>query len=263
VNRVEIVILGSGTSQGIPAIGCRCATCTSTDPRDMRLRPSVLIRTSGTTFLIDTSSDFRQQMLRHDITRIDAVLMTHAHFDHIGGFDDLRQFNYLQKGLVPLYGNPATLEHIEQTFRYAFGHAMQEGGGVPQVTLTTLEPGLSRDIAGVTVLPLNVMHGVLPILGYRIGGVAYITDTNFIPEETLSMLDGLDLLILDALRHTPHPTHYCLEESIAVARRIGARRTCFTHIAHNIMHKRDSGLLPEGMEFCFDGMMLATPMEPA
>lgn len=263
MTRVGITILGSGTSQGIPAIGCRCETCTSKDPRDTRLRPSILLHAGSATILVDTSSDFRQQMLTHGVTHIDAVLLTHAHFDHIGGFDDLRQFNFLQRGAVDLYGNEQTLAQVRSTFRYAFGDQLQEGGGVPQVRLHPLEAGSERLIAGVPVLPLHVMHGMLPVLGFRLGPVAYITDTNHIPDETIALLDGLDVLILDALRHERHPTHFNLEESIAVARRIGARNTFFTHIAHNIMHDRDTHMLPDSMAFCTDGMNLTAVTKAA
>ena len=198
---VSLLVLGSGTSQGVPAIGCRCETCRSADPRDTRLRPSVLISTGETQLLIDTSSDFRQQMLRHGITRIDAVLFTHHHFDHIGGFDDLRQYNFLQRAPMNVYGLPDTLEEIRVTFRYAFGAAKQTGGGLPSAQLHEVAGGASFTAGGVEVLPIPVMHGVLPILGYRVGNVAYVTDTNAIPEHSYEMLQGLDVLVLDALRH--------------------------------------------------------------
>lgn len=222
-----------------------------------------MIRAGNATILIDTSSDFRQQMLTHGVKRIDAVLLTHAHFDHIGGFDDLRQFNFLQRGAVDLFGSEHTLAQVRATFRYAFGDQLQEGGGVPQVRLHPIDSGTVRVIAGVPVLPLHVMHGMLPVLGFRIGAVAYITDCNHIPDETFSLLEGLDILILDALRHERHPTHFNLEESIAAARRIGARNTYFTHIAHNIMHARDSHMLPDTMAFCSDGMELTSLTDAA
>lgn len=256
MTKIEILILGSGTSQGIPAIGCSCATCRSSDPRDARLRPSALFRIGDTRLLIDTSSDFRQQMLAHHITRIDAVLMTHAHFDHIGGFDDLRQFNFLQRRAMDVFGSEQTLAQIRSTFNYAFGETLQKGGGVPQALLYELLPNVPHTIHGVEVLPLHVMHGRLPVLGYRIGSAAYITDTNFIPAETLDLLRGLDVLVLDALRHTPHATHFSLDESMRIASRIGARKTYFTHIAHDIMHERDSRLLLDNMEFCSDGLVV-------
>jgi phosphoribosyl 1,2-cyclic phosphate phosphodiesterase len=227
----------------------------------VRLRPSVLIRVNSVQLLIDTSSDFRQQMLRHRITQIDGVLYTHHHFDHIGGFDDLRQYNYLQNGSMPVYGLDETLEEIRMTFRYAFGAARQEGGGLPSAQLCPVAPGVPFQVSGVDVLPIPVMHGILPILGYRIGTVAYITDTNDIPDASVTMLQDLDILVLDALRHKVHPTHYSLDEAIAMAKRIGARRTLFTHIAHNIMHGRDCALLPENMEFSYDGQEVMSQQE--
>ncbi|MDX9757953.1 MAG: MBL fold metallo-hydrolase [Bacteroidota bacterium] len=255
---VSLRLLGTGTSQGVPAIGCDCDTCRSTDARDTRLRPSALFTVGAVSLLIDTSSDFRQQMLRHGITRIDAVLYTHHHFDHIGGFDDVRQFNYLQQSSMPCYGRAETLEEIRQTFRYAFSAGQQEGGGVPSAVLNPVVEGQPFRVAGVEITPIPVRHGMLPILGYRVGNVAYLTDTNGIPETSMSLLAGLDVLVLDALRHRAHPTHFSLTEAIDVARGIGARRTYFTHIAHTIMHARDSALLPDDMEFSYDGLSLVS-----
>jgi len=257
----SLLMLGSGTSQGVPAIGCDCETCTSDDIRDKRLRPSVLFMVNGLSLLVDTSSDFRQQMLRFAIRHIDAVLYTHHHFDHIGGFDDLRQYNFLQKSPIRMYGLADTLHEIETTFRYAFGESLQQGGGLPSTEEYPLYNNDPFEIDGVLVHPLPVMHGKMPVLGYRIGGIAYITDTNYIPERTLERLHDLDVLVLDALRHREHPTHFCLEQAIETARSIGARRTCFTHIAHNIMHERDSVLLPDNMDFSYDGLVITSPQE--
>ncbi|MBE0645140.1 MAG: MBL fold metallo-hydrolase [Bacteroidetes bacterium] len=255
---VSLLMLGSGTSQGVPAIGCRCETCLSDDPRDKRLRPSVLFTTGRSTLLVDTSSDFRQQMLREGVRCIDGVLYTHHHFDHIGGFDDLRQFNFLQNTAMRIYGLQNTLDEVRLTFRYAFGDALQLGGGVPSTILHAVKPAIPFSIDAATVTPIPVMHGVLPILGYRVGDIAYITDTNHIPETSFQLLEGLDVLVLDALRHKEHPTHFCLDEAIEIARRIGARKTWFTHIAHNIMHERDSALLPENMDFSYDGLLITS-----
>ncbi|PLX27569.1 MAG: MBL fold metallo-hydrolase [Ignavibacteria bacterium] len=261
--KVTLQTLGSGTSQGVPAIGCHCDTCRSEDPRDQRLRPSVLISANDSNILIDTSSDFRSQMLRFGITHIDAVLYTHHHFDHIGGFDDLRQYNFLQKTAMKLYGMEETLEEIRVTFRYAFGAAKQTGGGLPSAQLHPVRGEQAFDVAGISVMPVPVLHGVLPILGYRIGNLAYITDTNEVPASSMQLLEGLDILVLDALRHHAHPTHFSLNEAIDTARKIGAKKTYFTHIAHNIMHQRDSVLLPPDMEFSYDGMLVTSPLETA
>lgn len=260
---VTLQILGSGTSQGVPAIGCHCETCRSEDPRDHRLRPSVLISAENKNILIDTSSDFRQQMLRFGIAHIDAVLYTHHHFDHIGGFDDLRQYNFLQKTAMKLYGMQDTLEEIRVTFRYAFGAARQTGGGLPSAQLHAVRGEQLFEVSGIPVLPVPVLHGVLPILGYRIGNIAYITDTNDIPSTSMAMLQGLDVLVLDALRHHAHPTHFSLGEAIDTARCIGAKKTYFTHIAHNIMHQRDRVLLPQDMDFSYDGLLVTSPLEAA
>ncbi|MBR9978747.1 MAG: MBL fold metallo-hydrolase [Bacteroidetes bacterium] len=256
--RVSLLILGSGTSQGVPAIGCTCDTCHSDDLRDRRLRPSALFLAGDKKFLIDTSSDFRQQMLRSSTHRIDAVLYTHHHFDHIGGLDDLRQYNFLQGGAMRIYGLQETLDELRITFRYAFGSAMQEGGGLPSADLHVVDQDSPLQIDDVTVTPIPVMHGNMPVLGYRIGNIAYLTDTNNIPASSYALLKDLDVLILDALRHTPHPTHFTLGQAIETAHRIGARRTFFTHIAHNIQHERDSRLLPETMEFSYDGLLITS-----
>lgn len=263
MTHVDICLLGTGTSQGVPAIGCTCPTCHSQDPRDRRLRPSAFITAGDVHLLVDVSSDFRQQALTHGISHIDAVLLTHHHFDHIGGFDDLRQFNYLQRGPVHIYGLEESLAELRATFRYAFGPVLQEGGGVPQVVLHAVEPGTPLIIGGVTVLPLLVMHGIMPVLAWRVGPVAYVTDTNDIPDDSIEALADLDVLVLDALRHERHPTHFSLSEAIAMAQRIGARHTWFTHIAHNIMHARDSMLLAADMAFAHDGLRIHAQREHA
>lgn len=250
---LRLLLLGSGTSQGVPVIGCDCDTCTSDDPRDARMRPSALITAGGSNILIDTSADFRRQMLAHRIRRLDAVLFTHAHFDHVGGFDDVRQFNVIQNRPIDCYGEADTLRELKTTFRYAFGELLQEGGGVPEARLHPIGEGMHR-IAGAPVRALRLMHGKLPILGFRIGGIAYATDASAIPAASMDQLRDLDLLVIDALRHRPHPTHFSLEESIAAAREIGARETIFTHLAHDIHSARDSRLLPEGMRFGYDGL---------
>jgi phosphoribosyl 1,2-cyclic phosphate phosphodiesterase len=258
---VSLLVLGSGTSQGVPAIGCDCETCTSSDARDTRLRPSVLIEADGIRLLIDTSSDFRAQMLRHNIRRIDAVLYTHAHFDHIGGFDDLRQYNFLQNAPMRVFGARDTIEAVRGTFRYAFGAATQEGGGLPRVITNEIEAARPFRVDGIEITPVPVLHGQLPILGYRVGDVAYLTDTSGIPESSIALLRNLDVLVLDALRHREHPTHFSLRQAVEAAERIGARRTYFTHIAHNILHERDSALLPESMEFSYDTLLINSPTE--
>jgi phosphoribosyl 1,2-cyclic phosphate phosphodiesterase len=258
MKRVTLLILGSGTSQGVPTIGCKCETCQSGDLRDRRLRPSALFSVGPKRILIDTSSDFRQQMLRSRIDRIDAVFYTHHHFDHIGGFDDLRQYNHLQGEAMRLHGLQETLDELRITFRYAFGSATQEGGGLPRTELIAVDADSPVLVGDIPVQPIPALHGTMPVLGYRIGDVAYITDTNHIPDTSLALLDDLDVLVLDALRHREHPTHFTLEQAVATAGQIGARKTFFTHIAHNIHHERDSALLPENMEFSYDGLLITS-----
>lgn len=256
----SLLILGSGTSQGVPAIGCLCATCISFDPRDKRLRPSALIQTNGAHILIDTSSDFRQQMLQYNITRLDAILYTHHHFDHIGGFDDVRQFNFIQRKPMRCFGMKDTIAEIKTTFRYAFGDLLQEGGGVPHVEMFELDEGIN-EITGVPINAIKVMHGALPVFAFRVGNLAYVTDTNFIDDDALNALKGLDVIVLDALRHEKHQTHFSLTESIDIAKRIDAKKTYFTHIAHDIHHQRDSSLLPEDMSFAYDGLIVESTMD--
>ena len=253
--KLRCTILGSGTSHGVPVIGCSCPTCRSSDPRDNRLRPSVLIETDENIILIDTSSDFRQQMLRARPERLDAVLYTHHHFDHIGGFDDLRQFNHIQHGPVECYGLKPTLEEIRVSFRYAFEKDIQKGGGVPLVSLHEITPGVIAP-AGLTVQAIPVLHGHLDILAYRVGDFAYLTDVSGIPEESYTALQGLEVLVLNALRHQRHPTHFNIGDAVRAAKRIGARSTFFTHMTHDVLHARDSELLPENIALAYDGLVI-------
>ena len=255
-------LLGTGTSQGVPTIGCSCETCTSTDPHDSRLRPSIMFQSGGLTVVIDTSSDFRQQMLTHRVSNVDAVLYTHHHFDHIGGFDDIRSYNFISGNSMRVYGMQQTLDEIRTTFRYAFDESTPKGGGLPQVELLPLpDESAMVDVFGIPVQTIPVFHGELPVLGFRVGDFAYITDTNNIPEASFELLENLEVLVLDALRFKPHPTHFSLDESIAAATRIGAKQTYFTHIAHSIMHSRDSKLLPAGQAFGYDGLRVDLQLE--
>lgn len=258
---MKITVLGSGTSQGIPIVGCKCAACTSLDPRDKRLRVSVFIETDVTIknkplqILIDTSPDFRQQMLKHNITDIDAVLYTHFHIDHIMGLDDIRQINQLHRKSVDLYANTETADRIKQTFSYIFDENTYKGGGIPQVNLKTIDIN-PFEISGQQVIPLEYKHGPTTVFGYRIGKFAYMTDCNFIPEKEFEKLHGLDILIIDALRYRKHETHFSVDEAAEAAIRIGAGKTYFTHMTHDIVHAEASAKLPEGIEFAYDGLIL-------
>lgn len=253
---MEILFLGTGTSHGVPMIGCECAVCRSDDPRDNRLRPSIYVTgDQGTRVLIDTTPDLRQQCLRERITRVDAVVYTHAHADHTLGFDELRRFNHLTKRPVPVYGDEATLQALQRTFSYAFEKGAAAGGGVPDVSLTVIDgPFVVGELA---LQPLTVYHGSNPVLGFRIGRFAYLTDCNAVPDDTIQQLGDLDVLVLDALRHRSHPTHYSLSEATAVAQRIGARSTLFTHMCHDLGHAATCAALPDGLSLAYDGLRIS------
>ncbi|MDC1068046.1 MBL fold metallo-hydrolase [Candidatus Kapabacteria bacterium] len=251
--KIKFTLLGTGTSSGVPTISCKCDTCVSNDIRDKRLRCSVMIETDTTRVIIDSSADFRQQMLKYNVDKLDAVVYTHHHFDHISGFDDIRAFNFTSKKQMPIYLNSKTLESIKSIFSYAFGKAEQIGGGIPKIDVNIIEED-NFIIGDIEFEIIKLMHGNLPVLGFRIGNFAYCTDTNYISEESLSKLKGLDYLILDSLRFTPHPTHFTIEESIDIAKRIGAKQTYFTHIAHNIKHSVVDPTLPKNINLAFDGL---------
>jgi phosphoribosyl 1,2-cyclic phosphate phosphodiesterase len=254
---VDVTFLGTGTSMGVPMIGCACAVCQSTDPRDNRSRPSILLGLSnGATILVDTSSDLRAQALRFGLTRIDAVLYTHSHADHILGLDELRRFNTLQKGPIPLFGDDRTLTDLRRIFSYAF-QPMREPGHeyVPQLVPFVLDGPLS--VAGTEVRPVPVTHGARTILGFRFGRFAYLTDCCAIPEASWAQLEDLDVLVLDALRERPHASHFSLDQAVAAATRIGARQTFFTHMAHDLGHAATCARLPDGMALAYDGLRLA------
>jgi phosphoribosyl 1,2-cyclic phosphate phosphodiesterase len=251
-------VLGSGTSSGVPTIGCSCDVCHSTDPRDTRLRPSILIRHSesgGATrnILIDTTPDFRAQMLTHRIERIDAIVYTHSHADHILGMDDVRPFNYRQ-GRIPMYAAPDTFEVIHRIFAYAF-EPRDRNTHVPQLDVNLIGDD-PFDVCGLRFEPIPVMHGKEKIYGYRFGNAAYLTDHSEVPESSIAKLGGLDVLFLDALRYKPHPTHSTLAASIDSAQRIGAKRTFFTHMSHDIPHASTSETLPPGIFLAYDGLEL-------
>jgi len=248
-----ITVLGSGTSSGIPTISCQCPTCTSSDSKDKRLRTSLLVESDRTTVLIDTSPDFRQQMLINKIAKIDAVVYTHSHFDHICGFDDLRAFNYTMEKAIPIYLTEITLAHIQKTFFYAFEKTEQIGGGVPLVEkhLIDVEPFVIGDIH---FIPITLKHGKLDVLGFRIGNFAFLTDTNFIPDENYTKLENLEILIIDALRFEPHPTHFTVDQAINEIRKIKPRNAYLTHLAHQIRHSVVEKTLPENIFLSYDGL---------
>lgn len=251
---IRITVLGSGTSSGVPTIGCPCAVCTSPDPRDKRLRPSILVRFGGRAVLIDTTPDFRAQALRAPIERIDAILYTHSHADHILGLDDVRPFNYRQRGEIPIYAMQETLDAIRRVFRYAFDDEPTESSK-PRLNLNALD-GAPLDLFGLTFTPIDLIHGKTRVLGFRFGAAAYLTDHSDIPEESKAKLRGLDVLFLDALRHRPHPTHSTVERSIEWVRELQPRRAYFTHICHDLPHAATEAALPENVHLAYDGLEL-------
>ena len=252
---MRITFLGTGTSSGIPVVGCDCKTCCSEDPRDRRWRPSVLIQLGdGTSVLVDTSPDLRAQALKFDIRRIDAVLFTHSHADHVFGLDELRRYNYLQGEAIPCYGDRRTVTDIRQMFAYIFKPPEQTGSHLPQIVTFPLEGSFS--LGHQTFVPVPVQHGQRKILGFRVGRFAYLTDCNGIPDASWGLLKDLDLLVIDALRPQSHPTHFSVDEAVDAARRIGAARTYFTHMCHDLSHAATSTQLPDKMELAYDGLGL-------
>ena len=237
-------------------IGCECAVCRSSDPRDSRLRPSIYLECDdGLRVLVDTTPDLRQQALRHNLNKVDAVLYTHSHADHILGLDEVRRYNHMTRAALPLYGDAATLADIRRTFRYVFDPDAQKGGGVPLLQLNTIVGPFC--LGRTEILPLKVLHGERPVMAFRIGSFAYLTDCNEIPDETMAQLGGLDVLVLDALRRKRHPTHFSIDEAVAVAQRLGARQTLFTHCCHDLGHAETCRSLPAGMALAYDGLQIA------
>ena len=249
---MRITMLGSGTSTGVPVIGCECAVCTSPDPRNRRTRPSLWLELPAGHALVDTPPDLREQALRHRVPRVDAVLFTHAHADHLFGLDDVRIFNFRQKSAIPCFGSATTLARVRAAFAYVWEDG-QAGGGKPQLALCPVEAPFS--LLGAEVVPIPVWHGAMPVFGYRLGRFAYVTDVSLVPEESFALLSDLDLLVLGALRYRPHPTHFSIAEAIAAAARIGARRTVLTHLAHDVDITRPEVDLPGGVELGHDGMV--------
>lgn len=253
---MRITVLGSGTSSGVPTIACQCRTCSSDDPRDKRLRTSIWIEDDTTSVIIDSSADFRQQCLRAGVRHLDGVVYTHHHFDHISGFDDLRAFNFVQRRPVPIFALAETLEHMRRVFGYAFeAPSGPRENSAPAVISREIEDD-PFTIGTLEFMPLPLQHGRMRVNGYRIGRFAYCTDCNEISPLARERLEGVEVLILDALRYSPHPTHFTLEEATATALDLGVPTVYFTHVAHDMLHDEASAQLPSGFDLAWDGLVI-------
>ena len=251
--KATLTVLGSGTSMGVPTIGCTCAVCHSPDPHDRRTRPSILLEFGGKVVLIDTTPDFREQAIRERITQIDAVLYTHTHADHILGIDDLRPLSFHRDGRIPLYARPEAADFIRNMFRYIFD-ADYKFGGLARLELKPIDG--TFELFGRAFEPIPVIHGETEIYGYRFGNAAYLTDFSQIPESSMPRLQDLDVLFLDGLRYKPHPTHSTVENSLRIANRLQAKRVFFTHICHDLPHEATNAALPPNVRLSYDGMKL-------
>ena len=248
-----MLVLGTGTSHGVPMIGCECGTCTSTDPRDRRSRASILIQsTEGQSVLVDTTPDLRSQALAHQVRRVDAIAYTHSHADHVMGLDDVRRFNVLQKSAIPCYGDERTLDDLRRIYSYIFDRDAPRGGGIPQVVLARVMGEFC--VGSLTLVPVPLLHGSRVILGYRVGSFAYLTDCSEIPDASWPLLKGVRTLILDALRERPHPTHLSLDQALAIVDRLAPERAYFTHMCHDLPHAATCARLPAGVELAYDGL---------
>ncbi|MDH3998944.1 MAG: GPMC system MBL fold metallohydrolase [Desulfuromonadales bacterium] len=255
-NGLKLTILGAGTSTGVPVLGCDCAVCRSKEPLNQRTRCSVLLEWSDRKILVDTATDLRQQALREDIERIDSVLFTHAHADHLHGIDDLRAFNMTCGGSIPIYARSDVAERIRTLFRYIFSDEATPGYR-PRLELNVIDS--TFELFGQMVIPIPLLHGPGASTGYRVGKLAYLTDCNAIPQRSVELLQGLDLLVIDALRFRAHDSHFSVSEAVQMAQQLGAKRTLLTHLSHDVDYPRHAPGLPEGIEFAYDGQVVVVP----
>jgi phosphoribosyl 1,2-cyclic phosphate phosphodiesterase len=251
--RAVLTVLGSGTSMGVPTIGCTCRVCTSTDPHDRRTRPSIMLEYAERCVLVDTTPDFREQALRERIARVDAVLYTHAHADHVLGLDDIRPLSFKHESKIPLYARPDTARAVQQIFSYIFDPHYKYGS-IARVEMNMIEGDL--DLFGARIEPVTVIHGKAEICGFRFGSAAYLTDLSEIPSASMERLRDLDILFLDALRHRPHPTHSTVENSLRLVEELQPRRAFFTHISHDLPHQETNRTLPDHVRLAHDGLRL-------
>lgn len=251
---MKLTFLGTGTSSGVPMIGCACPVCRSLDHRDQRLRVSVHLAVEGRSLVIDTGPDFRQQMLRAHLDHLDGILFTHEHKDHTAGLDDVRPFNYRQQQELPIFAEPRVLEQLKREFAYVF--AEHKYPGVPQLSVhPILDDQRTFDVLGLAVQPLRAQHHKLPVLGFRLGGLAYITDANHLPDSTLEQMRGADTIVLNALRHEPHVSHFTLSEAVAILEELRPRRAYLTHISHQLgRHRAVEAQLPPWVRLAYDGL---------
>ncbi|HUK30842.1 MAG TPA: MBL fold metallo-hydrolase [Candidatus Acidoferrum sp.] len=254
---MQLTVLGSGTSMGVPSLACNCRVCKSTDPLDKRTRPSVLLSRDGRNVVIDTSPDFRGQCLRENVKRLDAIIFTHGHADHIFGFDDIRPYNMRQKTQLPVYAAPETLETLRRTFSYAFDSKPAQST-IPEVSLHAISGPF--ELLGAKISPVTLDHGGTPVLGFRIGSAAYLTDFSRLPEESKPLVRGLDDLVMDALRDTPHPMHLTVEQALEVVKELEPRRAWFTHISHELPHRETNERLQKAgfphVQLAYDGLRI-------
>lgn len=252
---LRLTFLGTGTSQGVPMVACPCRVCRSDNPRDKRLRSSVMIESERTRIIIDAGPDFRYQMLREGVTNIDAILLTHEHKDHTGGIDDVRAFNYFQSRPVDIFATERVGHVVRKDFDYAFSEIRYPG--VPEINLHTIKPGCPFRVGELDIVPVSGLHYRLPVTGFRIGRMAYLTDFNRIEDSEIDKLRGLEVLVLNALRHEKHLSHFNVEQAVEVARRVGATQTWFTHMSHQIgLYTEIHDELPAGIHYAYDGLKI-------